>query len=134
MDAAHEAIGTANTVDEVRLWLQTNLFQPHFLTYYKAAILPRQQAGTLKRGESFLTITNKLEAAKQAGDTKYSDHYPDTIDWNFEDHSARCLQTIVDVNTNNADGLFYRHGKSTEGYVIFYAGGPITWSSSKQKA
>lgn len=80
MDAAHEAIGTANTVDEVRLWLQTNLFQPHSLTYYKAAILPRQQAGTLKRGESFLTIANKLEAAKQAGDTKYSDHYPDTTD------------------------------------------------------
>ncbi|BCS09057.1 hypothetical protein ALUC_21427A [Aspergillus luchuensis] len=69
MDAAHEAIGTANTVDE-----------PHSLTYYKAAILPRQQAGTLKRGESFLTIANKLEAAKQAGDTKYSDHYPDTTD------------------------------------------------------
>lgn len=58
-------------------------------------------------------------------------HLRDTITYGITlvpDHT-KGIEDYVDAA--HAD---HEDGKSTEGYVIFYAGGPITWSSNKQKA
>ncbi|KAI9035722.1 putative DNA repair helicase rad5 [Aspergillus affinis] len=109
------ALETVTSVKELKKWLKGTLFRPHFLYCYLHAILPAQSSGdNMNRGESFTTIIARIHAAANSGDTKYLDHFSDKTNWDRADWTAFCLLTLVNVNTRNVDGIFYKKAWTQE--------------------
>ncbi|KAI9035126.1 uncharacterized protein KD926_004495 [Aspergillus affinis] len=109
------ALETVTSVKELKKWLKGTLFRPYFLYCYLHAILPAQSSGNnMNQGKSFTTIIARIHAAANSGNTKYLNHFSDKTNWDRADWIAFCLLTLVNVNTRNVDGIFYKKAWTQE--------------------
>lgn len=83
-------------------------FKPFFERLYKNAILPRQQADPGRQGPQKKEVLAAIARADKFGDERYTSEFIDTSGFEQEDHYAYCLVKLVQCNTENCNGVFYK--------------------------
>ncbi|KAJ9292558.1 hypothetical protein DTO271G3_8627 [Paecilomyces variotii] len=103
-----KALETIADEKELKAWIRSALFRPHWIHYYESYMLPSQRLGIKTRGDDIATIQRVILVAEAAGDRRYMRASPDTSAWTGTDFMAQLMAHLYAENTQDRDGLFWQ--------------------------
>jgi hypothetical protein len=107
-----DALPTMPDVTSLKEWVRTRMFKPFFLRYLLEGTIPA--ASLNKRAGSLTTIVELIEKAGNSGDDRYTTPFPNTSAWTIDDHTARCLNQLLQTNCGSSEGLFFMQATSRD--------------------
>ena len=93
-------------MNELKKFVNSSRFKPYFENYAKEFIVSQQELvadqDRFRRRESVLeTIKRRMIAEKSNNNDRYSNSYPDKLDWDQIDYLIRILYLIKKINLNS---------------------------------